>query len=236
MKKHDNAEAILFDTARGRAEKGEDLGGVDRKVSAPGNSSKTAKDAHDDGESSAPSAAPVKLKYDTLTTKGLVSTWRPPPGQVRGFDEFTDIGAMTEFGVAAVEAPAEQDGASTHRPEVDNRPHALIPELAMEILSTDGGGCFNPDLGTGDRPFYDWTFPSARQHYFFSGTENFNSRFTGVRDPAGGPATLPPCPELPEVSPPGPPLTALEKDAHASTPWRLRKIGAKDEWAGEDWG
>ena len=83
LKKHENSEKLLWDTARGRAEAGEDLGGVDRKVSAPGESSKTA-DAHDDGESSVPSAAPVKMKYDSLTTKGLVSTWRPPPEQVRG--------------------------------------------------------------------------------------------------------------------------------------------------------
>jgi hypothetical protein len=191
MKKHDNAEAILFDTARGRAETGEDLGGVDLRVSPPGNSPETANDAHDDGESSVPSAAPVKQKFDTLTPDAGVSNWRPTPDQVRGFDEVTAIGAMTEFGVAAVEPPAENAGASTFRPEVDDHPHALMPEFATEILSADGGGVLNPDLGTGDRPFYDWTFPSARQHYFFSGTENFNSRFTGARVQLVG---LPRCP------------------------------------------
>jgi hypothetical protein len=31
-------------------------------------------------------------------------------------------------------------------------------------------------------------------------------------------------------------LTILEKDTHASTPWKIQLLGADDKWAGEDWG
>jgi hypothetical protein len=130
---------------------------------------KTNNDAHDDAASSVPSAAPVKQTFDTLTPDTGVVTWRPTPDQVRAFDEVTDIGAMTEFGVAAVEPPAPDAGASTSRPEVDDHPHALMPEFATEDMSVDGKSVFNPDLGTDDRPFYSWIFPPPRHHYFISG-------------------------------------------------------------------
>ena len=53
LKKHENSETILWDTVGGRADAGENSGGADPRVSAPGGPSKTA-DAHDGAESSAP--------------------------------------------------------------------------------------------------------------------------------------------------------------------------------------
>ena len=162
--------------------------------------------------------------------------WRPKPEDIRGFDEFTDIGAMTEGGVPAVEAPDETGAVPSPSFEVTNRPFALVPELAADLVAADGRGAFNPRLTAGDRPFHEWSFPSLCEKYFFSATENFDVRFSGTRDRNGGPAPLPPCPDMPSVCEQGPPLTPEEKEVHASTAWRLKLIGAKDDWAGEDWG
>jgi hypothetical protein len=232
-KKHENSESLL---GVGRADAEENLGGAVPRLSPPGGNSAPA-EAVDGAESSAPSISPV-IKMTTYDDKpqGVVPVWRPKPEDVRGFDEQTDIGAWTEGGVPAVEAPDATGAVPSPSFEVTNRPFALIPELAADLVAAEGRGAFNPTLTVGDRPFYEWSFPSLSDQYFFSSAENFDARFSGPRDGDGGPAPLPPCPGLPAVCEQGPPLTPEEKEVYAGTPWRLALLGAKDEWAGESWG
>ena len=114
-------------------------------------------------------------------------------------------------------------------------PHALRPEFIPAELEIDGHSVFWPDLGMGDMPYHLWRFEMPRQEYFFSSEANFLTHYKGDTNADGGPASLPPLPCLPGVSPSGPPLSAAEKGTHGSLPWRFAQEGYLDSWAGSDW-
>ena len=128
-------EQLYVNTAQGRQDAGEESSGVDFRVSP-------REEFPDDGESSVPSAAPVKARYDTVRRDpDAARCTRPLQGQTPAFDDLSDIGAPTEAGVLAEEPPARGALEPPPSPEVDSRPYSIQPEFVQMILQWMGSQC-----------------------------------------------------------------------------------------------
>ena len=206
-------DQIFFNTAQGRREMGEETRGVDLLANARGA-------FPDDGESAAPSDLEPLRARDPLdippTSSGLPLTQEDPRflGQVRAFDDFSDVGAPTEAGFVDEERPPQGLTDTPPRPDFYAAVMEIQPDFIPETLEVDGKSVYKPDLGTEDMPYRSWeigppgNFFSKKMSYFFSAPGNFLDLHTGPKSLCGGVAPLSPPPALPGVIPSGHPLQA----------------------------
>ena len=224
-------DQIFFNTAQGRLEMGEETRGVDLGGNARGA-------FPDDGDSAAPSdLAPLRARdpQDLLPTPpGHMLTQEVLRflGQVRAFDDFSDVGAPTEAGFVVEERLPQGLTEILPRPSVVTQQTDIQPDFIPDTLEENGKSVYKPDLGTDDMPYRSWEFGPT---YFFSAPGNFLDLYTGPRSVCGGVAPLSPPPALPGVFPSGSPLSSDECEVKGSLPWRLKLIGADDMWDGKDW-
>ena len=166
-------EQIYFNTAQGRLEMSEGSCGAEPRVNPRGS-------FPNDGESAAPS--------DIAHLLVLGDKNNPPPdaprftGQVRAFDDTSDIGAPTEFGALADERPPQGMTELPPRPPVKTEQTDIQPEFIPELLEEGGSSVFKPDLGTNGLPYKSWkSCPPAglgdkrwgEPLYFFSAPGNY---------------------------------------------------------------
>ena len=122
-----------------------------------------------------------------------------------------------------------------------------MPEFLTAPLASEGPNFLGPDASTGGAHFESWAAkpmcsgPEAKgsatlEHLFLSSEGNFDTQYRGPKNANGGVSPLPPPPERPGVEPSGPPLSNLETSTKGTAPWRLKKVGAPDAWAGRQWG
>ena len=145
-------DQILFNMAQGRLEMGEETRGVDLGDNARGA-------FPDDGDSSAPSdLAPLRARDPQdlpPTPPGHPPTQEVPRflGQVRAFDDFSDVGAPTEAGFVVEARPPQGLTEIPPRPSVVTQQTDIQPDFIPDTLEENGKSVYKPDLGTDDMPY-----------------------------------------------------------------------------------